>query len=99
MDFQFNQFALLVVCLIELIAFSAYSIRTVRKSGIAYYLRGLLFAGKAAIAAMSKLVFGFIDFLASSTDTSEGKDNPEEGDLTGVYNFRTRILVRNVTDF
>jgi len=90
MNFQFDQFALLVVCLIGLIVFSAYSIRAVRKSGIVCYLRGLLFAVKATIAVMSKLVFGFVGFLASSADTSEEQDNAEEDYLTGVYNFRTR---------
>ncbi len=90
MDFQFDQLALFIVCLIGIIAFFAYSIRAVRKSGIACYLRGLLFAVKATIAVMSKLVLGFVGFLASSADTSEEQDNAEEGDLTGAYNFRTR---------
>ncbi len=90
MDFQFDQLALFMVCLIGIVVFSAYSIRAVRKFGIARYLRGLLFAVKATIAVMSKLVFGFVGFLASSADTSKEQDNAEEGDLTGAYNFRTR---------
>ncbi len=68
MDFQFDQFSLLVVCLMGLIVFSAYSIRTVRKFGIAGYLRGLLFAAKAIIRAISKLVMGFISLMAASAD-------------------------------
>ncbi|MEJ1337035.1 MAG: hypothetical protein RNU03_13610 [Candidatus Sedimenticola sp. (ex Thyasira tokunagai)] len=94
MDFQFDKFALLVACLIGLVVFSAYSIRAVRKSGIASYLRGLLFAVKATIAVMSKLIFGFVGFLASSADTSE----EEESDVSagafrgGTLNYRTGKL-------
>ncbi|MCU7870988.1 MAG: hypothetical protein KZQ98_21065 [Candidatus Thiodiazotropha sp. (ex Lucinoma borealis)] len=61
-----------------------------RRAGFTRYLSGLLFAVKATIAAMSKLVMGFIGLLAASADTSEEQDNAEEDYLTGVYNFRTR---------
>jgi hypothetical protein len=33
---------------------------------------------------------GAIGLLAASTNTSEKQDDVEGGDLTGVYNFRTR---------
>ena len=56
MNFQFGQVALFMACLIGLIVFSVYSIRTARKSGIAGYLRGLLFAVGTTIVAMSKLI-------------------------------------------
>ncbi len=39
---------------------------------------------------LSKLVMGLIGLLAASADTSEEEGNTEEGDLIGVYNFRTR---------
>ena len=90
MDFQFNQLALFIVCLIGIIAFIAYSIRAVRSAGFTGFLSGLLLIVKATIAVMIKLVFGFASFLASSADTSEEEDNAEEDYLTGVYNFRTR---------
>lgn len=90
MDFQFDQLALFMVCLIGIVVFFAYSIRAVRRAGFTRYLSGLLFAVKATIAAMSKLVMGFIGLLAASADTSEEQDNAEEDYLTGVYNFRTR---------
>ena len=90
MDFQFGQLALFIVCLIGILTLFAHSIRAVRPAGFTRYLSGLLFAVKATIAVMSKLVFGFVGFLASSADTSEEQDNAEEGDLTGAYNFRTR---------
>lgn len=46
-------------------------------------------AVKATIATMSKVVVGLIGVLATSAVTSEEGDDAEEGDLTGVYNFRT----------
>ncbi len=91
MDIHFVQLALFIVCLIGLIVFSAYSVRAVRGSGVRRYLRGLLFAVTAAVAAMSKLVIGFVGFLASSADTSE----EEEDDVSaaafrgGTLNYRT----------
>ncbi len=90
MGFQFDQFALFMACLIGIVVFFAFSIRAVRRVGFTRYLSGLLFAVKATIAAMSKLVMGFIGLLATSADTTEEQDNAEEGDLTGAYNFRTR---------
>ena len=90
MDFQFGQLALFTVCLIGIVAFFAYSIRAVRRVGFTRFLSGLLFAVNATIAAMSKLVMGFVGLLAASADTSEEQDNVEEDYLTGVYNFRTR---------
>ena len=94
MNFQFDQVALFIACLIGLIVFSVYSIRTARKSGIACYLRGLLFAVSGTIVAMSKLLIGFVGFLASNADTSE----EEESDISagafrgGVLNYRTGKL-------
>ena len=90
MEFQFNQFSLFLVCLVGLIALSAYCVRTVRRVRIARYLRGLLFAVKAIIRGMIKLIMGFVGLLAESAVTSEEDDNAEAGDLTGDYNFRTR---------
>lgn len=90
MNFQFGQVALFMACLIGLIVFSVYSIRTARKSGIAGYLRGLLFAVGTTIVAMSRLITEFVGFLASSADTSEEEENIDGDYLIGVYNFRTR---------
>ena len=39
---------------------------------------------------ISKLVMGLIDLLAAGTDTSKEQSDIQEGDLIGVYNFRTR---------
>ncbi len=44
----------------------------------------------ALVRTLSVVVTGFIDLLAASAETSSEKDNAEEGDLTGAYNFRTR---------
>ena len=94
MGFQFDQLALFIVCLIGLIVFSVYSIRAVRKSGIACYLRGLLFTVGTTIAAMSKLVIGFVGFLASSADTSEEEENDVSAAAFrgGTLNYRTGKL-------
>ena len=65
-----------------------------RRAGFTHFLSGLLFGGRATIAAMSKLVFGFIGLLASSADTSE----EEESDVSagafrgGTLNYRTGKL-------
>ncbi|MEW8052869.1 MAG: hypothetical protein AB2809_21135 [Candidatus Thiodiazotropha sp.] len=94
MDFQFDQFALFIVCLIGIVVFFVYSIRAVRRAGFTRYLSGLLFAVKATITAMSKLVMGFIGLLAASADTSE----EEESDVSagafkgGTLNYRTGKL-------
>ena len=39
---------------------------------------------------ISKLVIGLIDLLAAGTDTSKEQSDTQEGDLIGVYNFRTQ---------
>ena len=90
MGFQINQFAPFIACFIGLIVFSAYSVRTVRRSGLARYLAGLLFSAKIIVGVMGKLVMSFINLMAASAVTSEEEDSAEEGDLTGAYNFRTR---------
>ena len=94
MNFQFDQVALFMACLIGLIVFSAYSVRTARKSGISCYLRGLLFAVSGTIVAMSKLVIGFVSFLASSADTSEEEENDVSAAAFrgGTLNYRTGKL-------
>lgn len=66
-----------------------YRLRTLRSSGIGRYLRSLLFAVKAIIGVMSRLVVGLFGLLATGVITSE-EDGAEQGDLTGDYNFRTR---------
>ena len=90
MGFQINQFALFMACLIGLVAFSAYSVRTVRRIGVARFLWNLLLAVKTIVGVISKVVMGFVSLLAASTVTSEDEDSTEDGDLTGAYNFRTR---------
>ncbi|MCU7944494.1 MAG: hypothetical protein KZQ87_17640 [Candidatus Thiodiazotropha sp. (ex Cardiolucina cf. quadrata)] len=90
MDLQFFQFELFIVGLIGIVIFAAYSIKTIRRAGFIRYLGGLSFAVKAIITTMSKIAVGFIGVLSSSADTSKEEDDSEEGDLTGVYNYRTR---------
>ena len=89
MSFQFSQFAVFAAFFIGLIAFSAYRVRTVRRSGIGRHIKGLLFAVKAAVGTMSRLVVGLVGLLATGVVTSE-ENGSEQGDLTGDYNFRTR---------
>ena len=94
MDFQINQFALFMACFIGLIAFSAYSVRTVRRTGVARYLWSLLLSVKTIIGAISKLVMGFVGFLASSADTSEEEENDVSAGAYrgGTLNYRTGKL-------
>ncbi len=89
MDFQFGRLALFIACLTGLFVFSVYSIRTVRKSGIVCYLRGLLFAARVTLVAMSKLVIGFIGFLAASTKTSDTSEATANAARGGIFNHRT----------
>lgn len=94
MDFQFNQLALFLVCPIGAFVLVAYSISAVRKAGFTRHLASLLFAVKATIAAMSKLVIGFIGVLATSADTfdEEEKDPPIGAFKGGILNYRTGNL-------
>jgi hypothetical protein len=94
MGFQINQFALFMVCFIGLIAFSAYSIRTVRRTSIARYLWNLLLAVKKIVGTMSKVVMGFVGLLASYTDTSDEEENDISAGAYrgGTLNYRTGKL-------
>ncbi len=94
MDFQFNQFALVIVGLIVLIAFSVYSIRAVHRAGFSHYLRSLLFAGKTIIHTINKLVMGVVGLLASSAVTSEEEENDISAGAFkgGMLNYRTGKL-------
>ena len=92
MDFQFGQLALFIVCLTGLIVFSVYGIRAVRKSGIACYLRGLSFAARGIIVAMSKLVIGFVGFLAASAKTAGANEATTNAASGGMLNYRTGKL-------
>jgi len=44
----------------------------------------------AAVGILGTLTASLVGFLVGSANTSEKEDNSAEGDLTGVYNFRTR---------
>ncbi len=49
--------------------------------------------GRASVAALGflgTLITSLVGLLAACADTSEKDDDTTEGDLTGVYNFRTR---------
>ncbi|MCP5409769.1 MAG: hypothetical protein H6963_10785 [Chromatiaceae bacterium] len=92
MDFQFGRLALFMACLTGLIVFSVYSIRAVRKSGIACYLKGLLFAVGATLAALHKLIIGFVGFLAASAKTSGANEATTNAASGGMLNYRTGKL-------
>ena len=94
MGFQINQFALFMACFIGIIAFSAYSVRTVRRIGIARYLWNLLLTVKAIVSAMSKLVMGLVGLLASHIDTSDEEENDVSAGAYrgGTLNYRTGKL-------
>ena len=94
MGFQVNQFALFMACFIGIIAFSAYSVRTVRRIGIARYLWNLLLTVKAIVSAMSKLVMGLVGLLASHIDTSDEEENDVSAGAYrgGTLNYRTGKL-------
>ena len=92
MDFQFGQLALFIVCLTGIIVLSVYGIRAVRKSGIACYLKGLLFAVGATLVALHKLVIEFVGFLAASAKTSGANEATTNAASGGMLNYRTGKL-------
>lgn len=92
MDFQIGRLAFFIVCLTGLIVFSVYSIRAVRRSGIACYLRGLFIVARWSIVAMSKTVIGLVGFLASSAEDSDTQDVADIAPSGGVLNYRTGKL-------
>jgi len=93
MSFQFSQLALHAVFFIGLIAFSAYLVMTARRYGVIRYLRGLLFAAKAIIGIMSKLVVGLVGLLAASAVTSDEENDASAGAYRGgTLNYRTGKL-------
>lgn len=94
MGFQINQFTLLMTCVIGLVAFSVYSVRTVRRIGVARHLWNLLNAVKTIVGAMSKLGMGFVRLLASHIDTSDEEENDVSAGAFrgGTLNYRTGKL-------
>lgn len=90
MDILYNKLTLLIIAILAVTAFFVYSISVIRKDGaVAYFAqfaRMMKWIGITLVGFTSALV----GLFAASADTSEKEDDITEGDLTGVYNFRTR---------
>ena len=93
MGLQINQFLLFMAFLIGLIAFSIYSVRTVRRTSVSRYLC-LLLAVKTIVGAMSTIVVDFVGLLASYIDTPDEEENDVSAGAYrgGTLNYRTGKL-------
>ncbi len=89
MDILLNKLTLLVIAIMVVTVFFMYSITVIHRDGAVAYLaqldRKLKWVGTTLISFSGALV----NLLAASADTSGKKDGATEGNLTGVYNFRT----------
>ncbi len=92
MDNLFNPFTILTVSLIGLlVAFLRYSIKAIHRLGAGGYLSQVGRIGKVfsiIIGLVFALITTFRD-LFFTEDVLDEEEYAKEGDLTGVYNFRT----------
>lgn len=89
MDILLNELTLFAVAILAVAAFLVYSVLVIRRNGAVAYFARLFRRVKWIGATLTGFAGALVGLLAASTDTSEEED-PREGDLTGVYNFRTR---------
>jgi hypothetical protein len=90
MDVPFNKVALLAIVSMTVAAFFMYRVSVIRKNGAVAYFAQLFRQMKCIGTTLSGFIGALVGLLAASGDTSEKEDDATEGDLTGVYNFRTR---------
>lgn len=92
MNFQFNQFALFMMCLIGLIVFSTYSIIAIRRIGVIAYFKTIGQAGKVITSTLVTFVASLVGLLASSAKTSDANEATANAARGGVLNYRTGKL-------
>jgi len=90
MDILLNELTLFAVAILAVAAFLVYSILVIRRNGTVAYFAQLFRKLKWIGATLVGFAGALVGLLAASADTSEEDDDTREGDLTGVYNFRTR---------
>ena len=83
------QTLLLTLCGMVIGAFLAYSATIIYKLGFTTYLKIIGPMGKAIVGAVTTFAGSLIGLLAASAQTSSASTE-KKGDITGVYNFRTR---------
>lgn len=89
MDILFDELTLFTVAISAVAVFFVYSILVIRRNGAVAYFARLFRRVKWVGATLAGFAGALVGLLAASADTSEVEDT-REGDLTGVYNFRTR---------
>lgn len=90
MDILLNEVTLFALAILAVAALFVYSILVIRRDGAAAYFARLYRKVKWIGATLAGFAGALVGLLAAGADTSEEDDNTGEGDLTGVYNFRTR---------
>jgi hypothetical protein len=89
MDVLFDKFTLLAIAIVAVTAFFMYSVSVIRRNGALAYFARLFRQLKWIGATLAGFAGALVGLLAAGADTSEEDDDTREGDLTGVYNFRT----------
>ncbi len=90
MDIFFNELTLFVIPIVAVTAFLVYSISVIRSDGAMAYFAQFAQMIKWIGTILVSFAGALVGLLAASADTSEKEDGDTEGDLAGVYNFRTR---------
>ncbi|PLX61417.1 MAG: hypothetical protein C0630_10830 [Sedimenticola selenatireducens] len=89
MDILFGNLALLTIAVMAVAVFFMYTISAIRRDGAVIYVDWLIQKLKWIGTALASFSGALVGLLATSDDTSD-EDDATKGDLTGIYNFRTR---------
>ncbi len=89
MDILFSNLALLTIVVMAVAVFFMYTISAIRRDGAVIYVAWLIQKLKWIGTALASFSGALVGLLATSDDTSD-EDDATKGDLTGIYNFRTR---------
>lgn len=90
MDMLLSELTLFALAILAVAAFSVYSILVIRRNGTVVYFAWLFRKLKWIGATLAGFAGALVGLLAAGAGTSDQEDDTPEGDLTGVYNFRTR---------